>query len=142
MAFFKIFYTMLGGPLYTVFTSCLPTTGHVADYDSPVNRQPDTPGTAGAQWIRRSREPLRRSAVVGHVGGGMDRKLLSPAAYLDLKIQLDKVAALQSQCGEALCRLMDGKVSRDDYMGLLDRQAQAQRAWQKLHEKYFTPRRG
>ena len=70
----------------------------------------------------------------------MDRKPLSPAAYLDLKIQLDKVAALQSQCVEALGGLVAGRLSPDDYMGLLDRQAAAQRAWEKLHEKYFASR--
>jgi hypothetical protein len=70
----------------------------------------------------------------------MDRKPLSPAAYLDLKIQLDKVAALQSQCVEALGGLLHGRVSTDDYMGLLERHAKAHRAWQQLHEKYFTAR--
>ena len=68
----------------------------------------------------------------------MDRKTLSPAAYLDLKIQFDKVAALQMQCVEALGGLMDGQVSPDDYMGLFHRQAQAHRLWQELHEKYLA----
>jgi len=70
----------------------------------------------------------------------MGQKPLSPSAYLDLKIQLDKLDALQSQCVEALDGLVAGRTTPDDYMGLLDRQAQAQRVWERLQQKYFAPR--
>jgi hypothetical protein len=71
----------------------------------------------------------------------MRRKSLSPSAYLDLKIQLDKLNALQTQCVEALGGLVAGRTTPDDYMGLVDRQAKAQRAWESLHRKYFEERR-
>ena len=71
----------------------------------------------------------------------MGRKQLSPSAYLNLKIQLDKLSALQTQCDEALGGLVAGRTTPDDYMGLVDRQAKAQQAWESLHRKYFDERR-
>ena len=71
----------------------------------------------------------------------MGRKQLSPSAYLNLKIQLDKLNALQTQCVEALGGLVAGRTTPDDYMGIVDRQAKAQAAWESLHRKYFDERR-
>ena len=67
----------------------------------------------------------------------MDRRPLPPEACLDLKIHLDNLRSTEERCLEGLQRLISGDLSRADYLGLLDRQMHAQRAWERRHRAYF-----
>jgi hypothetical protein len=69
----------------------------------------------------------------------MGEPSISPEAYLDLKIHLDRLAAAQSKCVSGLGELVSGALSVDEYYGLLNRQRQAHSEWMRRHEKYFGP---
>ena len=67
----------------------------------------------------------------------MAQPAIPPEGYVDLKIHLDRVTAAQSECVNALGGLAAGSLSRDEYLGLLNRQTEAQQAWLRRHDKYF-----
>lgn len=67
----------------------------------------------------------------------MEDRVLPPEASLDLQIHLDNVSKLQERCRDGLRRLVDGRLSRTDYLSLLNRHSAAQRAWEERHGKYF-----
>ena len=68
----------------------------------------------------------------------MQERLLSPEARLDLQIQLDRVRAVVRECERALFGLVEGTLTRRDYLDLVARQSHAQRAWERRHRKYFA----
>jgi hypothetical protein len=62
---------------------------------------------------------------------------LPPEAHIDLQIGLDRLRKVQDRCREALRSLARGKMSPSAYIELLNKQSDAQKAWEKRHKKYF-----
>lgn len=71
----------------------------------------------------------------------MGQRALPPEACLDLKISLDKLRQREERCREGLTKLVDGQLTREGYITLVDRQVDAQKAWEERYRKYFTERR-
>ena len=68
----------------------------------------------------------------------MINRTLPPEATLDLRIQLDKLKRLEQRCMDGLQSLVDGRMTRDAYLGLLDEQSAAHKAWQLKSCRYFS----
>jgi hypothetical protein len=71
------------------------------------------------------------------MGELMKDRQLKPEVTLDLRIHLDKLRRTEEHCREGLERLVDGHLSLDAYLGLLDKQSAAHKAWRSRHCKYF-----
>jgi hypothetical protein len=67
----------------------------------------------------------------------MEHRHLRPEVTLDLRIHLDKLKRSEERCREGLQRLVDGNMTLDTYLGLLDKQSAAHKAWRSRHCKYF-----
>ena len=63
---------------------------------------------------------------------------LPPEATLDLRIHLDKLKHTEERCRDALQKLVDGDLSLDAYLRLLDSPSAAHKAWRSRNCKYFT----
>ena len=63
---------------------------------------------------------------------------LPPEACIDLRISLDRLRNLEEQCIEGLSRWVDGDLTRDAYMRIVQRQQDAQRAWHARYMKYVA----
>jgi hypothetical protein len=67
----------------------------------------------------------------------MEDRPLPPEARLDLRIHLDKLRRSQDRCKDGLQKLVEGHMTRDVYLGLLDQHRAAHRAWHRKHAQYF-----
>ena len=67
----------------------------------------------------------------------MKNRPLAPEATLDLRIQLDKLRRLEDRCRAGLEQYVGGRLTREDYLGLLDQHAAAERSWRSKHERYI-----
>ncbi len=70
-------------------------------------------------------------------GDSMTDQGLTPEARVDLQIHLDRLHDCEERCREGLRLISNGQLTRDEYFGLLDRQAAAHEAWRARHSRYF-----
>jgi hypothetical protein len=64
--------------------------------------------------------------------------LLPPETFLALQIQLDRLHRSAEQCRCGLRGLRGGKMSREAYRDLLDRQLTVQREWESKNRALFS----
>ena len=68
----------------------------------------------------------------------MAKRTLPPEATLDLRIHLDKLKRMEKRCMDGLQMLVDGSMSREAYVGLLEEQTAAYKAWRFKSCEYFS----
>jgi len=57
-----------------------------------------------------------------------------------LQIRLDRLRSTEERCRLGLAQLVDGSLTQDRYLDLMQRQIEAQEDWESMHRKYFASR--
>ena len=70
----------------------------------------------------------------------MKDRPLAPEAALDLRIHFDRLRRLEERCRVGLDRFVRGRLTSEDYIGLVNEQTHAQRIWRRKHEQYMGKR--
>lgn len=67
----------------------------------------------------------------------MEPESLRPETLIELQIHLDHLSRTEEQCRTGLRRMRGGELTREAYRKLLDRQVDAQRAWEAKNRECF-----
>jgi hypothetical protein len=67
----------------------------------------------------------------------MDGESLRPETMIELQIHLDHLKQTAEQCSTGLRRVRGGQLTPDGYRKLLERQVDAQRAWEAKNRECF-----